>query len=301
MSTAYWAKTLEERSGGRIKINLFSSGSLLKGEEAFRGLQNGIADVALYVVNRREGFLLNDVMSLPFMGWPEMKKTHQIYAELLNEFPAMVNEWKGMIIIAGPKMMFPNHLHTTKKEIKVPADIKGMKIMATGITAETVAALGGVPVDIGIADIYMSLDRGLLDGVLNHFAVIDTFGALEKVPYHTVFGDGGMSMNPVMLIMNPDVLHRLPADLQKIVLDCNSVWVNKFYELGDAQLANVYKKANEWGQTFDNLTPQEIKAWYDIVREPVHNKWMRDVEGRGLPGKVVYDRTLELIEEYSAK
>jgi hypothetical protein len=53
--------------------------------------------------------------------------------------------------------------------------------------------------------------------------------------------------------------------------------------------------------TFANLTPKEIKVWYDLVKRPIHDKWIADAEAKGLPGKAVYEEALKLIKEYQKR
>ena len=42
------------------------------------------------------------------------------------------------------------------------------------------------------------------------------------------------------------------------------------------------------------LTPEQIKPWYDLVKDPIHNKWIKDCEAKKLPAQKVYTRALEL-------
>ena len=49
-------------------MDVHFGGVLFKGDEVFRGIQKGIADAGFYVLDRKDGFLLNSVMTLPFMG-----------------------------------------------------------------------------------------------------------------------------------------------------------------------------------------------------------------------------------------
>ncbi|MEW6425056.1 MAG: TRAP transporter substrate-binding protein DctP, partial [Bacillota bacterium] len=197
-----WAKWVEEKSGGRIKINYVPGGALLKGNEVFRGVQSGVAHGGHYVVNRDDGFLLNLVVALPFMNMPAQKEAAEIYKQLLSKFPEMQAEWKGIKIL-GVIMMPPTQIHTTNKVVKTPQDIKGIRLHAAeSIVSEAMSAAGASMVEMDIADMAMSLDRKLIQGVVNHFPVLGVFNALEKLPYHTVVGDGGINMTPMFAIMN---------------------------------------------------------------------------------------------------
>jgi len=51
-----------------------------------------------------------------------------------------------------------------------------------------------------------------------------------------------------------------------------------------------------WGHSFTYLTPEEIKVWYDLVKGKIHDKWIKDAEAKGLPGKVIYQEALNMIK-----
>jgi TRAP-type C4-dicarboxylate transport system substrate-binding protein len=260
----------------------------------FRGVQTGIADIGMYVVDALDGFQLNLVTALPFLGWPEQHVENE-YLTLLNKFPEMQNEWQDITLVSL-MMMPPTHLHTTKKVVKTPEDLAGLKLMgAEHMVNTSIEAAGATPIQLDIGDMTPSLQTGLIDGVVNHFPVLMIFGALELTPYHTVFGDGGINMNLATIIMNTSVLKGLPADLQKIIVDSRPIYTEKFTELTNGEIAGAFKFCEDNHHTLTRLSPEEIKVWYNLVKGPVHDKWIADCEAKGLPGQAVYDEALRLI------
>jgi len=294
-SVALWAEQVNELSGGRLNLTVYSGGSLLTTDEAYRGVQGRIADVTHYALQAKDGFYLNSVVSLPFMGWSTQHMEDK-YMALLDQFPEVQAEWQDVTIISV--MMMPGtHLHTVDKVIMTPDDVAGVKIGSRGMMVETMDAVGAAAVDIAPPEWYVSLDRGLLEGIANHFPVLNVFGVTELLPYHTIFGEGGIDMMPMYLIMNTEVLNSLPDDLKQLIIDSGSIWYEKFCELDAADLTNVISMCEENNHTFTYLTPEEIAAWYDLVKEPVHDAWIADCEADGLPGQAVYDATLQLASE----
>ena len=296
-----WGKWVEEQSKGRLKVTIHHGGALLSEKETFRGLQTGVCDMSHYVIDRREGFLLSTVTTLPFLGMPAQIEAGQLWMDLLNKFPEMANEWEGVKII-GLFMMPPTHIHTKKKAVKTPADLKGMKIHgAEYALVQTMDAAGASPVQLDITEMYSGLERGILDGVMNHFPVLFVFKVLDLTKYHTVFGEGGINMTPMFAIMNPKKFNSLPPDLQKLLEESGKVWAEeqKVRDFGLQKVAIDYCK--EKNHNFINLTPQEIKVWYDLVKKPSHDKWIADAEAKGLPGKKVYKETLKMVKKYQKK
>ena len=196
-------------------------------------------------------------------------------------------------------MMPPSAIHNNKKVVKIPSELKGMKIHGAEFAAvQVMHTSGAAPVQLDITDMYMGLERGLIDGVMNHFPVCFVFRTLELMEYHTVFGDGGLNMTPMFAIMNADKFNSLPRDVQKILEDATPVWANEQYKLDFGLQQTAIDFCKQKNHTFTYLTPDEIKVWYDLVKKPIHDKWIKDAESKGLPGKAVYNETLRLIEKY---
>lgn len=296
-----WAKWVETESKGRIKVTVHHGGSLLAEKEAFRGTKTGVVDMAHYVVDRREGFLLSTVTTLPFIGMPGQLDGGKIWMELYNKFPEMAREWDGVKII-GVFMMPPTHIHNKKKAIVKPEDMKGMKMHgAEYAVVQTMNAVGASPIQLDITEMYSGLERGVMDGVMNHFPVCFIFKVLELTPYHTVFGDSGINMTPMFAIMNPKKFNSMPADLQKIIEQSGKVWADEQYK-GDLPVQtaaiDLCKAKNH---TFTYLTPKQIEPWYNLMKKNSHDQWIKDAEAKGLPGKKVYEETLKLVKKYQKK
>jgi TRAP-type C4-dicarboxylate transport system substrate-binding protein len=293
----YWAQKVNESSQGRIKMTVRHGGELLMGHEELSGTQKGaVCDASYYVLDRREGFLLNSVVTLPFMGWPDQEKAGQIYAQLIKKFPQVRGEFKGVIPYVFA-MMPPTHIHNNKKVIKTPADLKGMTIHnAESMTVQTLEAAGATAVQLDITDMSTGLERGVVDGVLNHFPVLFVFNVLDLLPFHTIFGKGGVNMTPMGIIWNEKKWNSYPPDVKKILTDGTHFYIEKFYEMDYGMQGMVVKTCKDKGHTFTELTPQEIRVWYDLVKKPVHDRWIAEAAAKGLPGKAVYDEALKLIK-----
>lgn len=293
-----YAKHIEEQSGGRVKINVVLGGALFAADEILRALQTGTCDAGTYVMSRTQGFYVNDVISLPFLGWPGRDETTEIYKTLLAEFPEMQAEW-GDATYKAYAMMPPVQMHWTKKVVKTVADVKGAKsFCAEQIYADTFAALGGVPVDLDIADMYTSVERGVVEGVVNHAAVCFVFGAWDLLKSHTYFGEGGISMAPVGVAWSNKSYNALPDDIKKIVDDASAFWYKTFMDAENPFMDMVVGQARDRGDTFIELTPDEVAAFRDAIKGPVLDKWMSEAKAKGLPAEAIYNRALELAASY---
>jgi TRAP-type C4-dicarboxylate transport system substrate-binding protein len=117
------------------------------------------------------------------------------------------------------------------------------------------------------------------------------------MPFHTIFGKGGVNMTPMGIIWNEKKWNNYPPDVKKILTDGAHFYTEKFFEMDYGMQGMVVKTCKDKGHTFTELTPQEIKVWYDLVKKPIHDRWIAEAEAKGLPGRAVYNETLRLIQQ----
>jgi TRAP-type C4-dicarboxylate transport system substrate-binding protein len=300
VAAADWAKEVERLSGGQVKINFVWGGALLKSNEVFDGVKKGIADLGYYVFGMAQGLHLNFVTQLPFLGFASRTSATEIYWKLFEKFPQMREEWQGLKTL-GTVVMAPSQIMTTKKVVKNLGDFKGLKIQSEGFLADTVYALGAVPVQLGIGDWYMSLDKGLIDGIVTGFGPVTAFRILPLLQNLTIFGEAGINMGTNTIIMNPNVYNNLPPNIQKIFNDTAHIFADRFMELSIIDDERGIEQAKKAGKTFIYLSKEEIAPWREIVTKTVHAKWIRDANAKGLPGEAVYNEMMRLIQESQKK
>jgi len=293
-----WGNRIAERSGGRVKINFYWVESLLKSTEMYRGVQTGTADIGFYPFGHDQGLMpLTEIFLMPFLGYPSQKAATEIYKKLKDKFPAIRDEFQGVKAVAT-EFLPGHHLNFTDRTIRVPAEIKGLKVAVMGLSmVEGMSALGAVPIEMGAGDYYVSVDRGLIRGVINHLPLLHSFGLLPVLKHHTLFG-AGIAMAPSFVIMAPRTWQRLPADIQQIIEEAG-LWLEQSLFVSDAGYeAMVMGKMKEMGHTITMATPEEIKLWQKAV-QPVHDKMIAEREAKGLPARAIYKDLKQLISEYS--
>jgi TRAP-type C4-dicarboxylate transport system substrate-binding protein len=291
-----WAAWVESESDGLLDINVIHGGALLANDaEAYQGTIDGVCDIAHYVIDSEQGFQLSLIMSLPFMGWPE-QHVEAAYQTLMDEFSEMEDEWNDNLMVLSFMMMPPTQLHTIDKVVVTPDDVKGLRIIgAEAMTIKALDVAGATVADVPIPEMTTSLMTGLADGVINHFPVCWIFGALDVLKCHTVFGDGGINMTPMFVIVNKDFFNSLPKSLQKVLEDSGPKWL-EFQRSWDDMCMEMAMAAVE-GHTMTYLSPAQIATWRDLVKAQIHDEWIADCEAAGLPGQDVYDRAMELVAQ----
>jgi TRAP-type transport system periplasmic protein len=291
------ADRVYEKSGGRLKMTLFYSESLSKLQNNLKAVQSGIADMAEFNVGSNPGVNeLSRITQLPFMQHSSYEEANWVFDQLYNKYPEIQNEWKGVKIM-GPRHMPGFQFNFTKAEVHLPGDMKGMKLISTPSLVNLMTGSGAAPVEIGYGDWYMSLERGLVEGLPTHLVAAYAMKLMDLLPNHTMFGDFGCVNNLEVLMINQDIWKSLPQDLQQ-VLDESIKWrVQTITQSDSDQLIEATKYAKDKGHKFVNLTPAELQQWVDLANTTQHQKWIKDNAGTG-PTQAIHDEALKLIKEY---
>jgi len=161
----WWAAELEKRSQGEVKVKIFYAGTLAKPTENLQLIRSGGVELA----NMSPSYFGADLPlftapnSIP-MALSAVPQTTVLIQRLLKELPAMDDEAKRN----GVKALHFHHLNpyllVCKQQIKSLDDLKGKKIRTWGSDMpKMVQAAGGVPVSLGLPELYEGLSRGTVD------------------------------------------------------------------------------------------------------------------------------------------
>jgi TRAP-type C4-dicarboxylate transport system substrate-binding protein len=282
-----WGKEIEKRTKGKVKVTMFSGGTLTPAPQCYDGVVKGISDVGMSVFAYTKGkFPLTEVADLP-LGI----KSGLVATKILNAYykkfkPKELNQVEVMYLHGHG----PGILHT-KKAVNNLEDLKGMKIRSTGLAAKIVAALGGTPVAMGMGDTYDALSRGVVDGSLAPFEALKTWKWGEVVKFTTE--DWGASYSTAFfVVMNKSKWNSLPASVKKIIRQVNEEWIVKQGENWD----EVDKAGRDYALSLGNkiitLSKEENARWAKAVH-PLLEAYVESMRAKGLPG----DKVLKFYQE----
>ena len=157
----WWADQVETRSGGKIKIQIFWAGSLGNTNEMHQMLSDGAIDFAVFPATYKPAELpLTGVGGAVPRLFPDAEAASQ-QTKALYALPSVQAEWAK----AGIEPLFshssnPYHIQCTHP-IRTMADLEGVKIRSAGSYHPRLwQAVGAVPVNISLGEVYEALQRG---------------------------------------------------------------------------------------------------------------------------------------------
>ena len=213
-----WAKAVDEKTKGGLKIEVFHSAQLGVEEDIIEQMRQG-ANVGQNTDSARLG---NYVPGIAVMNGPYFATTLEEVIKIKNT--PTVKAWTdelankyGLKVLSFTWVQGYRHFFTNKP-IRKPEDLKGMRIRTppAPIWQESIRALGATPVAMAFGDMYPALQQKAIEGVELVYNNIPAGRFYEVLKYANETGH-------IMLInfevISAKFFNSLPADYQKILVE----------------------------------------------------------------------------------
>ena len=287
-----WAKEIEKRSDGKVKISIFPGGTLTPADQCYDGVVKGISDIGMsYFALSRGRFPQMEALDLP-LGYPNGRVATRVANDFYQSMkPKALDNVKVLYLHAhGPGL-----LHT-KKPVKTLEDLKGMKIRSTGFSAKIVTALGAVPVAMPQGETYEALSKGIVDGTIGPIEVLKGWKQAEVVKSTTDCFDVGYT-TAFFVVMNLKKWNALPPDVRKVFDDASREWIDIHGKAWDAADKEGRAFTLSLGNQIISLSAQESARWKKAVR-PTIDDYIKETEQKGVPGRKSVKEAESLITKY---
>ncbi|BCS54258.1 TRAP transporter substrate-binding protein [Geobacter sp. SVR] len=256
----YFKKLAEERTKGRVKVEVYPNSQLYKDKEEMEALQLGAVQMLAPSLAKFAplGVKEFEVFDLPFIfdNYQDLHKVTQgpVGAKLLKKL-----EPKGILGLAywdnGFKVMSAN------KPLKSVEDFKGqkMRIQSSKVLDSQMRAMGAIPQVMAFSEVYQALQTGVVNGTENPPSNLYTQKMHEVQKYVTLSDHGYLGY---AVIVNKKFWESLPADIRTILegamKDATKFANDVAKKDNDEALAGVKKSGRS---QLIPLTPQERAAW----------------------------------------
>jgi TRAP-type C4-dicarboxylate transport system substrate-binding protein len=271
-----FCRELEHRTGGAVKVDYFTGGSLLKAPAMYDGIVKGIADIGYSHVYYTAGRMpVTEAGGLP-LGYPSAWVAGQVLNDFYNEFkPKEFDEVKMLWLNASPD----SAIATSKKPVRTLEDLKGLTIRAPGLAGEVIKALGGTPAPTPMSEVYDAIAKGVIDGEASNFETLVAFKFAEVVKYTTSVWQINNPF-PFYLVMNKKSYANLPEDIRPVFDDLVGEYKERFLLTWNA-IDFVGKQFGlSKGVEFIELPANELPKWQAAVK-PVIDDYIKRMTKKG--------------------
>jgi C4-dicarboxylate-binding protein DctP len=274
----YLKQQIEKQLGDKVEVDLHQSGTLFSQKTEVQGLQLGSAHfisptVGIYspLAPKLNALLLPFLLSTPQQIDKAMKDPliqKEIIGQLENKNIKPVAIW-----INGPR----NIGYRGDKAVRVPADMKGMKIrvQSAAIFVDSMKAFGANPISMSWGEVPTALQQGVIDAAEPTPNAWVGSKLYEMVTHIT---DNGYVYSFYIVSTNKKWWDGLPADiragLQK-ALDAATAWN---WKNGQRVNDEANKKIKAAGVKIVEINDQERAQWV-AASKPVWKKLGNDLVG----------------------
>ncbi len=287
---AAWARAIEERSGGRVKIAFFPGGTLTKAELCYQGVKDGISDIGMSCLAYTRGrFPLLEALDLP-VGYPDGAAATRIANELVAKYhPAEIDDTHLLYLHAhGPGVL------ASRKEVRNLDDLKGLKVRATGLSAKIVESLGGAAVGMPQPETYEALQKGVVEATLCPVETLKGWKQGEVINY--VVDTSAVGYTTAMFVtMNRKRWESLPDEIQEIFTATSAEWVARHGNAWNAADDEGRELVAELGREVITLEAGESERWRSATA-PILAAWQVQAAAKGLPAAGFLAELQALIE-----
>jgi len=286
-----FADAVSEQTEGRVTINVYPSNELGPPPTTVDSVVSGAFEMGFVLAAYTPGrFPLTSILEFPFM-FETALQGNLVAADMRDdlqeyEYSDMKLLWVGGTDIAK---IFIN------KEVTDVAGLAGLKLRSPGLLYnELYAKLGATELSLPVSDLYDALDRGIVDGSLMSPSALISF-KLSEVTDNII--DLDVYMNPLIFVMNSDAWAKVSEADQQVMEALLAEFPATIGGQYDEEFEAGVKHGIEKGINFITFSAEE-EANFHAITDPLKDKWVADMDAKGLAGTEMYEKALQYIEAH---
>ena len=296
----YVAKYVEDQTGGKFVIKIAYGGTLSPEKENLDGIKIGAFESAAVCTSYHPGRNpAANGLDLPFLPLESFDVARAVY-EAFYLTPAAKEEmakWDAMLYMAGilPQYEF---MGVGAPPLKIE-DWKGKRVRAIGGLGEAMRLLGASPIAPPASEVYTALDRGTVDAASFPFTYAHASYKLQEISkWYTTNMSPSTSNCPY--VISQKAWAKLPPQYQKLLIDAKdgayAALKAAYKEADDKNLPDFQKR----GLIAVTYSKEDLAKFREIAAKPVWDKWVAEVEAKGLPGKQLLQLILDTAKKAGA-
>lgn len=260
----YFGELLEERSDGRLQLEVYHSEQLAKEMEAIRLIETGVIEMTVI-----GSTMTNWVEIAAFCEMPYLIETHEQQEVLVSGFlgdqiKEGIQKETGLRPIAHFNRS-PRHL-TSNRPIRHPDDLDGiiLRVPSVPVFVTAWSAMGAIPTPMAFSEVFTSLQQGTIEALENPVDMILTGGFPEVQQYVNLTGHVRSWAYPVV---GEKQFQQLPEDLQKIFLKAAAEMQEYEAKLSREDEERIIKTLKNQGMEF---VETDVPAFSEKCREAIY-------------------------------
>jgi tripartite ATP-independent transporter DctP family solute receptor len=255
----------EERSNNELSVTIFHSGQLAGQREGVEGLQLGTIEIVAIPSGVAAGFdPAFTLFDIPFQ-FDDIEHARRVIDAVADEYIFADLDRSGLVGLAIWEQGYRN-LGTVARPVHAVADVKDLKIRTMEAPLHVAAwrALGANPTPMGWAQVFPSLQQGVVDGVEIPSYLFTQTGVHEAIKHviltHHIY-------DSVIVLGSKRRFDSMPEDLRQIVIDTMRELTPAQRAMNQADVEEAERELPALGVEVTVLTPEQM-AEFQTVSQP---------------------------------
>jgi TRAP-type C4-dicarboxylate transport system substrate-binding protein len=246
-----FADDVKKRSGGKLEIMVHSAQSLIKNPEIKRSIQNGLVPAGEFLLsNLGAENPLFEIDAIPFLATSYADAAH-LWAVTRAPISALFEKQGMRLLYSVP---WPSQAFYTKDAVGSLADLKGKKMRTYNAqTARLATLMGTVPTTVQATEIPQAFSAGIIDTM---FTAGQTGVTMRAWEYTRFYYDTRAWVPKNIVLANEGAFRKLPADVQKAVLDAAQTAEARGWKMSEEQNVEAPRTLAKNGLKVEPMTPQ---------------------------------------------
>ena len=260
----------EERTKGRVKVEVYPNSSLFKDGEEMEALQLGSVQMLAPSLAKFGplGVREFEVFDLPFM-FDDYAQLHKVTEGPVGQMLFKKLDSKGIVGLAywdnGLKVMSAN------KPLRMPDDMRGLKmrIQSSKVLGDQMRAVGAIPQVMAFSEVYQAMQTGVVDGSENTPSNMFTQKHHEVQKYTTVTNHGYIGY---AVIANKKFWDALPPDIRTTLEGAMNDATKYANEIAQKENDDALEGIRKSGKSEVIVLTDTQKAAWKKAMLPVHKE-----------------------------
>jgi tripartite ATP-independent transporter DctP family solute receptor len=279
----FLAERAEERSQGRLRIDIYPSEQLGSERECIELLQIGSLGMTKVSSSALEGFVpAINVLGLPYLFRDEAHRFEVLEGPIGRKLLLEAQKYwlRGLCFYDAGSRSF----YTKEKPVLRPADLEGYKIRTqeSPTAMKMVQALGGAPTPIAWGELYTALQQGVVDGAENNPPSFHLSRHYEVCKHYSLDEHTAV---PDVLIISTLIWEDLTPDLQEILQEAADASAQEQKRLWKEATLRALEEVQEAGVTVHHpdksLFAERVASMYEeFIDDPGMSELIQGIRAK---------------------
>ncbi len=272
-----FAQLVEQQTGGRVKVVVYSGGELGAEQSVIQQMQFGGIDFARVSLSPLAGYIPElSILQLPYLYKDADQMWRVLDGSIGDEFLGMLDQMDLVGLSwfdAGVRSFYTREKVTTLEQLQKLT----IRVQESDMMSGMIKDLGAKPVQLAYSQVYAALHNGQIDGAENNWPSYQTMGHYEVAPYFLQDEHTRVPEIQLASIAAMEKLEELDPAFPEILRDCARQSARTERKLWAKRETDSEQELRRWGVEVTVPSKEEKKKFRAAV-QPLYDRFEQQAE-----------------------